>query len=53
MDLGALIEEVRKHLREIHDDPSQAINEKLLEGVNRQVTGARGCLLLSSKESLN
>lgn len=41
MALLALLDNVHSHLQEVRKDPSRGLNEKLLEHVDRQVTGMR------------
>ena len=41
MALLALLDQIHSHLQEVRDDPSRGLNEKLLEHVDRQVTGMR------------
>ena len=45
MALPALLEQVHSHLQEVRIDPAKALNQKLLEHVDRQVTGM--CRLFS------
>ena len=37
--LSALLDRVQSHLQEVRDDPSNVLNQMLLENVDRQVTG--------------
>ena len=39
MALPALLDQVHAHLQEVRDDSNKVLNEKLLEHVDRQVTG--------------
>ena len=39
MTFLVLTKEVLAHLQEIHDDPSKALNERLLESLDGQATG--------------
>ena len=39
MSVSALVEEVQAHLQEVHDDPSKGLNDKLLDSIDRQVSG--------------
>lgn len=39
MTVTNLVSEVQAHLQAVHDHPSQGLDEKLLEGIDRQVTG--------------
>ena len=41
MALLELVDEVHSHLQEIREDPSRALDQKLLEHIDRQVTGMR------------
>ena len=41
MALPELLAEVHSHLQQIRDDPSRAVDQKLLEHIDRQVTGMR------------
>ncbi len=43
MTVSALVREVQTHLQEIQSDTSKSLNEKLLESINRQITGATRC----------
>ena len=40
MTFSVLTKEVLAHLQEIHDDPSKALNERLLESLDSQATGS-------------
>ena len=39
MTFSVLTKEVLAHLQDVHDDPSKALNERLLESLDGQITG--------------
>lgn len=39
MALPVLLDQVLSHLQQVGDDPSKTLDQKLLEHVDRQVTG--------------
>ncbi len=39
MTFSVLTKEVLAHLQEVHDDPRESVNDRLLEGLDRQATG--------------
>ena len=49
MELPALVEKVQNHLSQVRNDPNHPLDQKLLEHVNKQVTGM--CRHLSNKHS--
>ena len=49
--LSTLLDQLQSHLQEVRDDPSNVLNQMLLEKVDRQVTGMWHLLSKTSAES--
>lgn len=42
MAATALLAQVHAHLEDVLKDPTKALDQSLLEGIDRQVTGSKG-----------
>lgn len=46
MAVSALLDRVYAHLQDVLKDPTKALDENLLQSIDRQVTGSKGRLPL-------